>query len=98
MVLFLWRASAMGFRVYNQMRRSDRWGSLWALSVYLGLLTYFIHGVLNNYLDTDKASAPFWGFLAILVALDLNLRKTESSRVPYRPLDLPSPDGAPNPQ
>lgn len=41
------------------------------LSVWLGLVTYFVHGVLNNYLDTDKASAPFWGFIAVLVALDL---------------------------
>ena len=98
MVLFLWLATVLGFRVYNQMRQTDRWGSIWALSIYLGLLTYFIHGVLNNYLDTDKASAPFWGFLAILVALDLSLRKTESSTGPYRQLDSPSPDGAPIPQ
>ena len=34
-------------------------------------MTYFVHGVLNNYLDTDKASAPFWGFLAVLVVWDL---------------------------
>lgn len=38
---------------------------------FLGLFTYFVHGVLNNYLDTDKASAPFWGFIAVLVAVDL---------------------------
>jgi hypothetical protein len=34
-------------------------------------MTYFIHGTLNNYLDTDKASVPFWGFIAILVSIDL---------------------------
>ena len=33
-----------------------------AMGVFLGLMTYFVHGVLNNYLDTDKASALFWGF------------------------------------
>jgi len=42
-----------------------------AMGLFLGLITYFVHGVLNNYLDTDKASAPFWGFLALLVVLDL---------------------------
>ena len=41
------------------------------MGLFLGLITYFVHGVLNNYLDTDKASAPFWGFLALLVVLDL---------------------------
>jgi len=48
------------------------------LSAWLGLVTYFIHGILNNYLDTDKASAPFWGFIAILVAVDLFHRKSKS--------------------
>ncbi|TXC78361.1 O-antigen ligase family protein [Luteibaculum oceani] len=41
------------------------------MALLLGLITYFIHGVLNNYLDTDKASVPFWTFIAALVAIDL---------------------------
>ena len=45
------------------------------LTLVLGLITYFIHGVLNNYLDTDKASVPVWGFTAILVVLDLKYPK-----------------------
>lgn len=42
-----------------------------ALSATLGLITYFVHGLMNNFLNTDKASVPFWGFVAIIVALDL---------------------------
>jgi hypothetical protein len=42
-----------------------------SLAILLGLITYFVHGTMNNFLDTDKASVPFWGFIAILVALDL---------------------------
>jgi hypothetical protein len=38
-----------------------------------GLLTYVIHGFLNNFLDTDKISAPFWTFIAGLVVLDMEL-------------------------
>jgi len=41
------------------------------LTFLIGLITYYIHGTLNNFLDTDKASVPFWGFTAIIVALDL---------------------------
>ena len=67
----------MGFRTYRALRERDRWRASWAMSVYLGLMTYFIHGVLNNYLDTDKASAPFWGFLAILVVMGLEVKKSE---------------------
>ena len=36
-----------------------------------GFTTYITHGFLNNYLDTDKASVPFWGFIAIIVAIDV---------------------------
>lgn len=41
------------------------------MGVILGLTTYFVHGFLNNYLDTDKASIPVWGSAAIIVALDI---------------------------
>ena len=45
-------------------------------AAFLGLVTYFIHGLLNNYLDLDKASVPFWGFTAMIVVLDLKYRET----------------------
>lgn len=51
---------------------------LLSLLMLLGLITYFIHGFLNNFLDTDKASVPVWGFLGIIVALDIyHSRKKE---------------------
>ncbi len=50
-----------------------------ALSSLLGLLTYYIHGLMNNFLDTDKISAPFWGFTAIIVALDIYHRKKRTA-------------------
>ena len=43
-----------------------------------GLVTYYLHGILNNFLDTDKASVPFWGFTALLVAIDVYYRKSEA--------------------
>jgi len=58
-----------GFRVYLGMK--DRRMKIIVLGLILGLITYLVHGTLNNFLDTDKASAPFWGFIAIFVALDL---------------------------
>jgi putative inorganic carbon (hco3(-)) transporter len=41
------------------------------LTILVSLFTYYIHGLMNNFLDTDKASVPFWGMVAMLVALDL---------------------------
>jgi hypothetical protein len=34
-----------------------------------------VHGFLNNFLDTDKLSVPFWGFTAMIVAIDLHSRR-----------------------
>lgn len=44
---------------------------LLTLGLLLGLVTYWVHGFLNNFLDTDKASAPFWAFIAALTALQV---------------------------
>jgi O-antigen ligase len=44
------------------------------LVAMLALSTYYIHGLLNNFLDTDKASAPFWGFIALITALDIHAK------------------------
>jgi O-antigen ligase len=45
------------------------------MSMLLGLITYFIHGILNNFLDTDKVSVPFWGFCAGIIAIDIYQKK-----------------------
>jgi O-antigen ligase len=49
------------------------------LSVMLALVSYFVHGVLNNYLDTDKASVPVWTCFAIIVAIDIYHSKQPTS-------------------
>lgn len=48
------------------------------LAALIGLITYYIHGFLNNFLDTDKISVPFWGFTAMIVAIDIISRKKEN--------------------
>lgn len=35
-----------------------------------GLITYITHGFLNNFLDMDKIAALFWGYMAIILALE----------------------------
>ncbi|MBK7030000.1 MAG: O-antigen ligase family protein [Bacteroidales bacterium] len=58
-----------GLKVFRKAER--RQVKMLALVITLGLITYFVHGTMNNFLNTDKASVPFWGFVAILVAMDL---------------------------
>lgn len=55
--------------------RKKRWLMIALLS---GLFTYAIHGLLNNFLDTDKLSAPFWMSLAAIVVLYKGLKATSS--------------------
>lgn len=62
-----------GVRVYRTAK--DRNTALLAISLTLGLLTYYIHGFFNNFLDTDKLSVPFWGFTAAIVAIDMYSEK-----------------------
>jgi len=58
-----------GFRVYKKVE--ERQLKIIVLSVILGFITYLIHGSLNNFLDTDKASSLFWGYIAVFVSLDI---------------------------
>lgn len=51
-----------------------------SMMVTTGLITYIAHGVLNNFLDTDKLSVPFWGFIAVIVALDVYHTKEEAEK------------------
>jgi len=48
-------------------------------SIIVGMSTYFIHGFLNNFLDSDKLAVPFWGFLAIIVAIDYYHKETKKN-------------------
>lgn len=60
---------ATGVKLYKKAPTREM--RLMALGITLGFITYFAHGLLNNFLDTDKASVPFWGMMAILVAMDV---------------------------
>lgn len=42
-----------------------------SIAVLLGLVTYFIHGGVNSFLDLDKAASLFWAMAGMVVALDL---------------------------
>lgn len=61
--------------IHTYTRTTDKRLKTVVMSALLGLITYYIHGILNNFLDTDKLSVPFWGFTAIIVAVDIYTRK-----------------------
>lgn len=69
---------ATGVRLYRTAKDPNT--ARMALAFTLALLTYYIHGVFNNFLDTDKLSVPFWGFTAVIVALDVYSEKKELAK------------------
>ncbi len=69
-----------GLRVHFASRRRSI--KILSLAVLVGLLSYYFHGFLNNFLDTDKLSVLFWGYTAMLVAMDVYHRKEEEEQQP----------------
>jgi O-antigen ligase len=64
-VLIIWS----GIRSYRLAERKEV--KMLSLVTVLSFVTYALHSLMNNFLDSDKASVPFWGFAAIIVAIDI---------------------------
>ena len=68
-IILLFYVTSLGYRlVYSLEDRDDR---ILCIGIFCGIMTYFVHGFINNFLDTDKLSLPFWAFLAALVCFDI---------------------------
>jgi len=69
----LWIFSAIFFTGNRLIRLTKvRNVRILAIALLTGFVGYYAHGVLNNFLDTEKLAVPFWFFAAILVTLDIN--------------------------
>ena len=60
-----------------------------ALMVVLSFMTYYSHGLLNNYLDIDKTNVLFWASMAVLTALSV-FHNTEDSPQEDLRRDIPA--------
>lgn len=68
-VVLVFSVMFLGYRLVYSVK--DKSMKILTISLLMGMSTYFVHGFLNNFLDTDKASVPFWGFLAMLICIDI---------------------------
>lgn len=75
MLLLFLMVSQYAFNLY--FRLPDKDDRIMVLGIYLGLLSYFVHGLLNNFLDTDKVSCLFWPFIVYLVIMDNKFPKAK---------------------
>lgn len=68
-ILIVFFAYRTAYKVYHKSHNKEI--RQLCLMLILGFTTYIVHGFLNNFLDNDKAAIPFWGFIAMFVALDI---------------------------
>jgi putative inorganic carbon (HCO3(-)) transporter len=66
-----------GIKAYS--RTDDQRIKTLLIASIASLVTYYTHGALNNFLDTDKVAVPFWGITAIIVALDLYTKRQKKA-------------------
>ena len=72
-VLILFFVFYRGFSVSRKV--DDKEIRILLIGALLGIITYAIHGFMNDFLDMDKIAAPFWGLIAFVVAVDNRYRK-----------------------
>lgn len=66
-----------GITLYHAWPKEDKNMRTILIGFIVALSTYFIHGLLNNFLDTDKAAVPIWTMCAIFIALKEKLRQDQ---------------------
>lgn len=66
------RRPLTGIRVWYREKRGA--SGYFVLAMVTGLATYAIHGLMNSFLDSDKIAALWWGFIAVIVATELEQR------------------------
>ena len=57
-----------GLMTYRRAKNKE--SRILVLAATLALFGYYIHGTLNNFLDTDKLAVPIWSCMAIITAID----------------------------
>ena len=79
MLGFIFVVCVAAVRVYkSNLPKESR---MIGLTAFMGLITYYLHGILNNFLDTDKASALFWGLSVIILILDNKVRDLGTEKI-----------------
>ena len=58
-----------GLKTYSRCKNKQ--AKVLVLGATLAFFGYFIHGFLNNFLDTDKLAIPVWSLAALIAAVDV---------------------------
>ena len=58
-----------GIKTYRRCK--NKTAKVLVLGATLAFISYFVHGFLNNFLDTDKLAIPVWSLAALIAAIDV---------------------------
>ncbi|MBD3749084.1 MAG: O-antigen ligase family protein [Sphingobacteriales bacterium] len=64
---------SINMKTYYQTKNQEI--KMLSLAILLGLMTYFFHGLMNNFIDQDKAAVIFWLMMGMTVALSIRQKK-----------------------
>ena len=68
----------MYYGIKTYIHSQNRNNKLLSLIMTLSLVSYFTHGVFNNFLDTDKLSLLFWSAFAVIMVCNVNSQQLKS--------------------
>ena len=70
-IAFVFAVFYASIQLYHKTSPNETTTRIVVMAIIISLSTYFIHAVLNNFLDTDKAAVPVFALCAIVVALNM---------------------------
>lgn len=62
------------FGIRNYIHSENKTMRIISLCVTLALISYYTHGFLNNFLDTDKLSVLVWAAMAVITVCNIKLK------------------------
>jgi len=78
-LLLMITALYVGITTYSKATcRISKYLSLYAS---IALVSYYVHGLMNNFLDTDKLSLPFWAAMAVIVIVNIKSKEEKPTRI-----------------
>ena len=69
MLVFVITVVYTGLKAYHKAKNKK--AKVLVLGATLAFFGYFVHGFLNNFLDTDKLAVPVWSLAALITVIDL---------------------------
>ena len=69
MLAFVITVVYTGMKAYHNAKNKK--ARVLVLGATLAFISYFVHGFLNNFLDTDKLAVPVWSLAALITVIDL---------------------------